>query len=112
MNTRTWSFFIPNPIDPSIDIYKNFIGNKEFDIFLAISHGQHRAILKRDFIDDRVYFIEKLTKKANYNRLQHLPVPNADQFDFSKIDFGLIANLLQKYKKRGNQEYSEKKKIW
>lgn len=61
------TFFIPNPIDPSIDIYKSFLNDKEIDIFLAISHGQHRGILKRDFIDDRVYFINKLTKKAEYN---------------------------------------------
>ena len=59
--------FIPNPIDPSIDVYKNYLDDKKIDIFLAISHGQHRGILKRDFIDDRVYFINKLTKKASYN---------------------------------------------
>ena len=61
------SFFIPNPIDPSIDVYKNFEKNKPIDVFLAISHGQHRGILKRDYIDDRVNLINKLTKKATYN---------------------------------------------
>ena len=64
---ETKTFFIPNPIDPSIDVYKNYLDDKKIDIFLAISHGQHRGILKRDFIDDRVYFINKLTKKASYN---------------------------------------------
>ena len=61
------TFFIPNPIDPSIDRYKNFNKKKPLDIFIAISHGQHRGILKTDFIDDRVSFINKLTKKVSYN---------------------------------------------
>ncbi len=80
------TFFIPNPIDPSIDIYKNFLGNKEFDIFLAISHGQHRAILKRDFIDDRVYFIKKLTKKANYNTFGFKNNPVWGQSFFNELN--------------------------
>ena len=61
------TFFIPNPIDPSIDIYKNHLQNNEIDIFIAISHGQHRGILKKDFTDNRVKIINKLTKKVNYN---------------------------------------------
>ncbi len=61
------TFFIPNPIDPSIDIYKNYLNDKKIDMFIAISHGQHRGILKRDFIDDRVKVIERLTKKVSYN---------------------------------------------
>ena len=60
------TFYIPNPIDPSIDIYKNFLEDKEYDIFIAISHGQHRGILKKDFTDDRVKIIKKLTKKVKY----------------------------------------------
>ncbi len=61
------TFFIPNPIDPSIDVYKNFLSDKEIDMFIAISHGQHRGILKRDFVDDRVKLIDKLTNKISYN---------------------------------------------
>ncbi len=64
---RKKTFFIPNPIDPSIDIYRNFLSDKKIDMFIAISHGQHRGILKRDFIDDRVKVIEKMTKKIEYN---------------------------------------------
>ena len=64
-NNKT--YFIPNPIDPSIDIYKNFTSLKSIDIFIAISHGQHRGILKRNYIDDRVRLINKLTKKVSYN---------------------------------------------
>jgi len=61
------SFFIPNPVDPSIDKYKNFNNDKSIDMFIAISHGQHRGILKRDYIDDRVKLIKKLTNKISYN---------------------------------------------
>jgi len=61
------TFFIPNPIDPAIDIYKNYNEDKPYDVFIAISHGQHRGILKNNFIDDRVSFIKKLTKKVKYN---------------------------------------------
>ena len=64
-NNKT--FFIPNPIDPSIDVYKNYLETKPLDMFIAISHGQHRGILKRDFVDDRVRFINKLTNKISYN---------------------------------------------
>ena len=61
------TFFIPNPIDPSIDIYKNYKEDKIYDIFIAISHGQHRGILKKNFIDERVTFIKKLTTGVKYN---------------------------------------------
>ena len=61
------TFFIPNPVDPSIDIYKNHLTDHKYDIFIAISHGQHRGILKRDFTDNRIKIINKLTKKVNYN---------------------------------------------
>ena len=61
------TFFIPNPIDPSIDIYKNHLIDHKYDIFIAISHGQHRGILKKDFTDNRVKLINQLTKKVNYN---------------------------------------------
>jgi spore maturation protein CgeB len=61
------TFFIPNPIDPSIDIYKNYLYENQIDVFIAISHGQHRGILKKDFIDNRVKLVNKLTKKATYN---------------------------------------------
>ena len=35
--------FIPNPIDLSIDHFQNFkLDDLEYDIFVAISHGQNR----------------------------------------------------------------------
>ena len=77
------TFFIPNPIDPSIDNYKNFNKTPHLDMFIAISHGQHRGILKRDFIDDRVKLINKLTKKISYNIFGHQnnPVWGQDYFN-------------------------------
>ena len=53
--------FIPNPVDSSIDSFKNFKNKKlEFDIFSAISHGQNRGLLKKGKIDEREKFINKL----------------------------------------------------
>lgn len=80
------TFFIPNPIDPSIDIYKNFLSNKNFDIFIAISHGQHRGILKKDFVDDRVKIINKLTKKVKYNIFGYKNNPVWGQTFFEELN--------------------------
>ena len=40
--------YIPNPVDPNIDFYKNYKSKKlEYDMFVAISHGQNRGTLKK-----------------------------------------------------------------
>ena len=54
--------FIPNPVDSSIDNFKNFKNHKDmsFDIFVAISHGQNRGILKKGKFDEREKFINGL----------------------------------------------------
>ncbi len=53
--------FIPNPVDDSIDNYKNYNNTKlEYDIFVAISHGQNREILKKGKSDEREDFINDL----------------------------------------------------
>ena len=54
--------FIPNPVDSNIDNYKNFENhrNLDYDLFVAISHGQNRGILKRGKIDERESFINSL----------------------------------------------------
>ena len=80
------TFFIPNPIDPSIDIYKNYLSKHQFDIFIAISHGQHRGILKKDFIDNRVQVINKLTKKATYNIFGYKKNPVWGQNFFDELN--------------------------
>jgi len=53
--------FIPNPVDSAIDHYKNFNNNQnEYDIFVAISHGQNRGILKKGKSDEREEFINEI----------------------------------------------------
>jgi glycosyltransferase involved in cell wall biosynthesis len=53
--------FIPNPVDGAIDHYKNYNKNSnEYDVFVAISHGQNRGILKQGKIDERENFIKKI----------------------------------------------------
>ena len=54
--------FIPNPVDSSIDNFKNFKNYKDmkFDMFVAISHGQNRGILKKGKFDEREKFINDL----------------------------------------------------
>ena len=56
--------FIPNPLDSSIDHYKNFNKKKlEYDVFVAISHGQNRAVLKKNKLDDREELINFATNE-------------------------------------------------
>ena len=86
------TFFIPNPIDPSIDIYKNHLLDHDKDVFIAISHGQHRGILKKDFTDNRVKIINKLTKKVKYNIFgyKNNPVWGQNFFDqLNKCSMGI-----------------------
>ena len=54
--------FIPNPVDSAIDNYKNFKYPRDikYDIFVAISHGQNRGILKKGKSDEREKFINEL----------------------------------------------------
>tara|TARA_A100001015_G_C15017702_1_gene726330 strand:+ start:299 stop:1354 length:1056 start_codon:yes stop_codon:yes gene_type:complete len=62
------TFFIPNPIDPSIDCFKSFeSSNFEYDLFIAISHGQHRGILKSNYNDQREKIINSITNKISIN---------------------------------------------
>ena len=53
--------FIPNPVDAAIDHYKNYKDNyNEYDVFVAISHGQNRGILKKGKFDEREKFINEI----------------------------------------------------
>ena len=61
-------FYLPNPVDATIDvheIYKN--KNVIYDLFLAISHGQHRAALKRSKLDERSLKINKILNSSFVN---------------------------------------------
>ena len=53
--------FIPNPVDAAIDNFKNYNDRlNEYDIFVAISHGQNRGILKKGKSDEREKFINEI----------------------------------------------------
>jgi hypothetical protein len=53
--------FIPNPVDAAIDNYKNFNNNDiEYDMFVAISHGQNRGLLKKGKFDEREKLINNI----------------------------------------------------
>ncbi|MDC3174669.1 glycosyltransferase, partial [Candidatus Pelagibacter sp.] len=57
----TKTFYIPNVCDYSIDVLENYkYENLEYDIFFALSHGQHRGNLKKGYIDERVEFLKKI----------------------------------------------------
>ena len=52
------TFFLPNVCDKSIDVLENYkFSNLDYDIFFALSHGQHRGGMKKGYIDERVIFI-------------------------------------------------------
>lgn len=57
------SYFIPNPVDESFEILKNYEENPKNDLFFAMSHGVHRGTLKRGMIDDREKLLNKLFNK-------------------------------------------------
>lgn len=62
------TFYIPNPIDPSIESYKCFeTKNLKYDLFIAISHGQHRGILKKNYTDNRERVIKSIDDKISIN---------------------------------------------
>jgi len=54
-------FFIP--VDKNIETYNVYNMRPSNDIFYAMSHGVNRATLKRGKFDERVLFLDKLTKK-------------------------------------------------
>ena len=57
-------FYIPNPSDLSIDNLKiDMRDNNIYDMFIALSHGQHRATLKKFYKDEREDFILNLKNK-------------------------------------------------
>jgi hypothetical protein len=61
---KTKISFIPNPCDISIDNLKiDQKKNPIFDLFFAMSHGQHRGVLKKYYIDSRENFIKKIVMK-------------------------------------------------
>ncbi len=69
--------FIPNPVDTSIDNFANYKKKElEYDIFVAISHGQNRGILKKGKIDEREDFINKLINNLPQNKFAQFGLNN------------------------------------
>ena len=69
--------FIPNPVDISIDNFKNYNENNlEYDVFVAISHGQNRGILKKGKIDEREEIVNKLINNLPQNKFAQFGVNN------------------------------------
>ena len=56
-------FFVP--VDKNIETYNVYDTKPENDLFYAMSHGVNRATLKRGKFDERVLFLNKLTKKMD-----------------------------------------------
>ena len=54
-------FFVP--VDKNIERYDVFNLKPRKDLFYAMSHGVNRAILKKGKIDERINFLNSLTKK-------------------------------------------------
>lgn len=94
---KSKTFYIPNVCDSSIDTLNNFeYENLEYDIFFALSHGQHRGELKKGYVDERVEFINKLEIsdiKKNFYGIDKQPLWGADFFsELSKTKMGLNYN--------------------
>ncbi|MDC0455245.1 glycosyltransferase, partial [Candidatus Pelagibacter sp.] len=69
--------FIPNPVDVAIDNYKNFLNhNLEYDVFVAISHGQNRGILKKGKFDEREKFINTLISELPETKFAQFGINN------------------------------------
>ena len=69
--------FIPNPVDSAIDHYKNYKDNyNEYDIFVAISHGQNRGILKKGKSDEREKFINQIISGLPQLKFAHFGLNN------------------------------------
>ncbi len=94
---KSKTFYIPNVCDSSIDILNNFkYENLEYDIFFALSHGQHRGELKKGYVDERVNFINKLNideVNKNFFGINKQPIWGKDFFsELSKTKMGLNYN--------------------
>jgi len=62
INIKNLHFFFV-PVDKNIECFDVFKSRPAMDLFYAMSHGVNRATLKKGKIDDRIIFLDKLTKK-------------------------------------------------
>ena len=91
------TFFIPNVCDRSIDILENYnFLDLSYDIFFALSHGQHRGGLKKGYTDERTVFINQLNLtnvKTNFFGIDKKPVWGNDFFtELSNTKMGINYN--------------------
>lgn len=91
------TFFIPNVCDRSIDILENYkFFDLKYDIFFALSHGQHRGGLKKGYIDERSVFINKLNLdniNTNFFGIKKKPVWGNEFFnELSNTKMGINYN--------------------
>jgi len=97
------TFFIPNVCDKSIDILENYnYFDLPYDIFFALSHGQHRGGLKVGHIDERAIFINQLNLKnikTNFFGIDKSPIWGSAFFkELSKTKMGINFNRGKKLK--------------
>jgi glycosyltransferase involved in cell wall biosynthesis len=62
INLKNVHFFFV-PVDRNIECFSVYKTKPAMDLFYAMSHGVNRAKLKKGKIDDRIFFLDKLTKK-------------------------------------------------
>ena len=91
------TFFIPNICDKSIDVLENYkYQSLPYDIFFAISHGQHRGILKKGYVDERSFFINQLKLeniKTNFFGINKNPIWGNEFFsELSKTKMAINYN--------------------
>ncbi len=57
--------FLPIPVDPNIENGKFYNVKKDKDLFFALSHGVNYGKLKKNTVDERYNFIDKLISHSN-----------------------------------------------
>ena len=97
--------FIPNPVDKSIDQYRNYkVNGLEYDVFFAISHGQNRAILKKGKIDERENAFNFLTNKLNKYKIGSFGLNNVEPIWGSNFFYHLSKSKIGLNISRGNYQ--------
>jgi glycosyltransferase involved in cell wall biosynthesis len=94
-------WYIPNPVDKALDDLKIYKNKKPlYDVFFAMSHGVHRAVLKNGKFDEREIFINYLKKKNSHLKFNIFGMDNVqpiwgDEFKKNLYNSKLALNLSQ-----------------
>ncbi len=98
--------YIPNPVDSSIDSYNNYKSNDlEYDVFVAISHGQNRGILKKGKIDEREKVVNKLINNLPQNKFAQFGINNFEPVWGSNYYHYLSKSKMALNISRGNYQH-------